>query len=111
MTNGEYQTAATWTAMYQLVRAYLAANPADDDERIDDAWLIDMGFKHRYGNEGYYTDSLTLKFANDCWGCWLWCMQAEHQPCLVVLFTRGDFRRLCSALGITTPPTNERDKG
>jgi len=79
-----------------LAEAYLREHPSDDDTPIDEAWLRSVGFAERPEYPcGIWLDGLRYmpKHKN-----WLWC-ETIMARCTVC--TRGELRRLCSALGVT----------
>lgn len=87
--------------MELIVIAYLAQHPADDDEPIDEEFLRSVGFVD--------IDKNTLQFDRDLpvdvWHGGVmaeaeWSVGGERIPHELMPSTRGDLRRLASALGI-----------
>lgn len=81
-----------------LADAYLAEHPEDDDEPTTEEWLRESGFVNY---EGWPSSKIGLETLPGLYLSW---NSAENtfrlDECLCECFTRGDVRRLCSALGI-----------
>jgi len=87
-----------------VLDAYLAEHPADEDEPITRAWVVHVFRLTINGAE--LTDRLFLKQSRKGWGVYVCGWLNEYgeamDDCLVTkVNTRGQLRRLASALGIT----------
>lgn len=78
-----------------LADAYLAANLADDDEPIDETWLLSLGGERNPANNSIELGRLSYFIKGDG-GYWLF--GDEDIPAIL---TRGYFRRLCRLIGIS----------
>lgn len=82
-----------------LARAYLAANPADDEVEIDEAWLVSVGFALELDGAIYVLRYPAMRIE--------WAFYDDAPPefwianfCLAHIKTRGQLRRLAAALNI-----------
>lgn len=98
--------AAHYADEQAVINAYLALVPVDDGEAIDEAWLR-QHFQLIHGRGfvvSFHISIFQLLAKDKC----EWVAQAgidvsddsEHSFSIAVLFTRGDVRRLCKALGV-----------
>lgn len=82
----------------RLGRAWLADNPADNDEPLTDDWLNGLSGRS-WDHRGYSVEIGQLEYE-------LWAERAggpvELRPYHTgkTLFTRGDVRRVCQAIGL-----------
>ena len=108
MSSAEYQSAKTRQAMYAIVKAYLAEHPADDGEPVTEEWLLGVGFIQGKSKNSrlIFLDYFTIDdlLSGECSVCgW-----ADHVTLRSTCKTRGDVRRLCTALCI---PLKHQAKG
>jgi hypothetical protein len=100
-----------WADADAVAAAYLTANPADDGEPIDAAWLKNVGFSRHmqpaatnelswHGGPGRYVTYYPAKNPNDLT---LWGVCGEWVPMALLPRTRGDVRRILKALGEEVP--------
>ena len=98
-----------------VTQAYLAEHPADDDEPVTEEWLLSIGFEltreglpfHRE-IDGYLKPS-PGNLLQPGESAYDWKLEPPANNLLAVLFTRGDVRRICRALGIELKePANEQ---
>jgi hypothetical protein len=84
------------------------ALPLRDETALTESNLPDLGFtKALNGPTRWYSDWLTLKHgghADGGWAAWGALYDCDRHPCLVVVFTIGDIRRLALALNIPLNP-------
>lgn len=79
-----------------ILREHAAEHPADDDEPIDEAWLLDCGFlPDAYGLELREPDTGWAIGVTDSHKRWEYMGREINPP-----KTRGQLRRLCAALGV-----------
>ncbi len=97
---------------HYVARAYLAEHPSDDGEPITEDWLSGLGAEFfpatDYERPMYILSSSCRRFGwelaryeeGDEWTAELTVNRAYHLGVSHDIKTRGDVRRLCSALGI-----------
>lgn len=88
-----------------VAAAWLAEHPADDAEPVTEEWLRSVGFSSRPNNR--WLQIRTPQGGRlDCWmASPLW---EFHDEAVAIPQTRGDVRRLCTALGIDLAPSGEK---
>lgn len=109
----EYACAALSADEMLLADAYLAEHPADDAEPVTEGWLQAIGFvrmqqsaagndlilRNEAGNCVTYYPARRGGLAGPFWG-----VASEWLPKPLRPATRGDVRRLLTALGVTSKP-------
>jgi hypothetical protein len=98
------EAGCTMSAALTLAHLYLAEHPADEDLKIDEAWLRSVGFEHSDGgwyitiasgpNRLYWVGGL-VSISRD---------GHKHVSLCTGINTRGQLLRLCQALGIPHHP-------
>jgi hypothetical protein len=106
------------SAAVAVARAYLALVPADDDEPVDEAWLLSVGCEICgnpifIGTPTSHPIRAALVTLRDKLPSGVWShvstVSDEWQQHLAFATTRGQFRRLCSALGIELSAENKQE--
>lgn len=99
-----------FNAMRTICDSYISEHPEDDNEPVTKEWLLSIGFEiSRDGfpfhadMDGYLKPSPPHLF-KDTTSAWDWNLEPPASNLLCVLFTRGDVRRLLTALGIEEAP-------
>lgn len=88
-------------AAWNLANAYLAEHPADDGEPVTEAWCVSAGLIHGLPRVSYPRVVSKFGVAVDVtFGKGNVCLWVEDVEAKVGNVTRGDVRRLASALGI-----------
>ncbi len=93
---------ATWD-MALLAAAWLREHPADEDEPVTDEWLESVGFTNDIDGCGRVWESgegLVSLYVMIGLNCLVECASKDEAVFVPETETRGDVRRLCSALGI-----------
>lgn len=67
-------SADPWDDAHKLAAAFLAANPADDDKPVTEAWALANGGERQGGSHPYYI----LFIANGSSPCVVWDTRSDH---------------------------------
>lgn len=88
------------SASVEVCRAYLAEHSADEADPVTRKWLESIGFESNHGRLGLGQLQLTFYEGWNSW--WAFSDFKGSTRLRDDLKTRGDIRRLLSALGIST---------
>jgi hypothetical protein len=87
----------------ELATEYLCEHPADEGDRVNESWLVSIGFQFEREDE-VHSGSLGLLFVMrriDQFDYLEWMIDGDPKYQIKQPRTRGDVRRLATALGIT----------